>query len=65
MRRLDPLLREAIVASLTMGTVGVLVAVFYWALTGLSPWPYVVLSETAALGFGIVLLALASPRRHV
>ena len=60
-----PLIMEAIVASGWMTAIGVFVAVVYWGLTGLSPWPYVVLSEIAALGFGVVLLALVSPKgRH-
>jgi uncharacterized RDD family membrane protein YckC len=62
-KRLDPLLEEALAAAFMMTIVGVFVAAFYWALTGLSPWPYVILCEVSAFGFGIVLLALVSPRR--
>jgi hypothetical protein len=62
--KIDPLLEEAFWATLVMTGVGALIAVFYWALTGLSPWPFVILCEVAALGFGIVLLALVSPKRY-
>ena len=62
--KLDPLLEEALVAALFMTAIGVLVAFVYWVLTDLSPWPYVVLCEVAAFGFGIVLLALSSPKRY-
>jgi hypothetical protein len=60
--RIHPLIIETLVATAWMTGIGVFVAATYWGLTGLSPWPYVVLSEVAALGFGIVLLALVSPR---
>jgi hypothetical protein len=30
---------------------------------GISPWPFVVLGEVGGLGFGVAMLALASPRR--
>ena len=59
---IHPLILETFVATCWMTAIGVFVAVTYWGLTGLSPWPYVVLSEIAALGFGIVLLALVSPK---
>jgi len=64
MKKLDPLIEEALAASVVMTLAGAAVAFFYWALTDLSPWPYVILSETAALGFGVVIIALTSPRRH-
>ncbi len=62
-RRLDPLLEEALVATGAVTLLGVVLALLFWAVTGMSPWPYVVLGEVAGLGFGIALLALSSPRR--
>ena len=61
--RLDPLLTETLFALLATGALGGLLALFFWLATGLSPWPVVVLGETAGLGFGVALLALTSPRR--
>ena len=64
MLRRSPLLVEFLIASLAMTGLGVVVAVLYWALTGLSPWPGLVLGEIAGFGFGTVILALCSPRRR-
>lgn len=61
---IDPLLEEALAASLALTAFGVIVAVLYWLLTGLSPWPGLVLGEVAGFGFGMVLLTFASPRRR-
>ncbi len=61
--RLDPLLEETLVATVAVGILGAVLAVMFWVVTGLPPWPYVVLGECAGLGFGIALLALTSPRR--
>ncbi|MBM4405967.1 MAG: hypothetical protein FJ039_07285 [Chloroflexi bacterium] len=61
--RLDPLLEEFIVAAMAMTVLGVLVALAFWGLTDISPWPMVILSEVAGFGFGTALLALGSPRR--
>jgi hypothetical protein len=62
--RLDPLLAETLVALAATTTLGVAIALAFWLATGLSPWPYVVLGETAGLGFGVAVLALTSPRRR-
>jgi len=62
--KIDPLLEEAFHAAGVMTLLGAAVAGFYWLLTGLSPWPFVILCEIAAFGFGIVLLALAAPKRY-
>ena len=63
-RRIDPLLEEALAASAAMTVLAVVVAVLYWVITGLSPWPGLVLGELAGFGFGIALLSLSSPRRR-
>ena len=63
-RRIDPLLEEVLAATVAMTTLAVVVAVLYWLITGLSPWPGLVLGELAGFGFGIALLSLSSPRRR-
>ena len=62
--KLDPLLEEAIVATVSMTIVAVFIALSFYAITGISPWPFVVLSECAAFGMGIVLLTMSSPHRR-
>lgn len=64
MSHLDPLLEEVIVATLAVTVLGAAVAVLFRLLTGVSPWPFLVLGEILGLGMGIVLLTLASPRRR-
>ena len=64
MKNLDPLIGETVVALLATIGLGGVIALLYWLTTGLSPWPFVVLGETAGLGFGISALALTSPRRR-
>ena len=64
MTRWDPLLEEALAASVAMGLLGSLVALLFWLCTGLSPWPMVVLAEVAGFGIGTVVLTLTSPRRR-
>ena len=56
------LLREFVAAGLVMTVVGLAVAVIFWLVTGLSPWPYVVLAEVGAFGWATTVLALSSPR---
>ncbi len=63
-RRIDPLLEEVLAATAAMTVLAVVVAVLYWVITGLSPWPGLVLGEMAGFGFGIALLSLSSPRRR-
>ncbi len=63
-RRIDPLLQEVLAATAAMTALAVVVAGLYWIITGLSPWPGLVLGEIAGFGFGIALLALSSPRRR-
>ena len=62
--RLDPLIEDTLAALLATSVLGAVIALLYWTLTGISPWPYVVLGETSGLGFGVAMLALCSPRRR-
>ncbi len=62
MTHLDPLLEEFFVALVTMTILAAIVAVLYWWVTGHSPWPYVIIAEVGAFGWGTVMLALSSPR---
>jgi len=64
MLRQHPLLQDLLAGTTAMTVLGAVVATLYWAFTGLSPWPGLVLGEVAGFGFGIALLALASPRRR-
>ena len=61
MKHLDPLLEEILLATIAMVALGAVICVGFWLLTGISPWPFVILGEVVGLGWGIVLLALASP----
>ena len=58
------LLRETGVAALLMLFIGVAVTLLYVAVTGLSPWPYVIIAELGAAGWGTAMLALCSPARR-
>jgi hypothetical protein len=62
--RLDPLVEDTLAALFATTLLGVGVALLYWLLTGISPWPFVVLGEIGGLGFGVAMLALCSPRRR-
>ena len=62
--KLDPMLEEAIIASISMFILGVFIALSFYVITGISPWPFVILSECAAFGMGIALLTFASPRQR-
>lgn len=64
MSRFDPLLEEFVIALGLMSTLAVVVAAIYWWVTGQSPWPYVVIAEVGAFGWGTAMLALASPRNR-
>ena len=57
------LLRETGIAFLLMLTIAVVVTTLYVAVTGLSPWPYVIIAEIGAMGWGTAMLALCSPAR--
>ncbi len=58
---LDPLIEELLLGAAAMAALGAVIAVAFWLLTGISPRPFVFLAEVVGLGWGIVLLALASP----
>ena len=60
--KLDPIIEEAIIATISMVALAVFIALSFYVVTGINPWPIVVLSECAAFGMGIVLLTFASPR---
>ncbi|HEX8967658.1 MAG TPA: hypothetical protein VF937_07255 [Chloroflexota bacterium] len=62
--RLDPLIEDTLAALMATSVLGVVIALAYWVLTGISPWPIVVLGEIGGLGFGVAILALSSPRRR-
>lgn len=64
MSRLEPLLEEFIIALGLMTVLAVIVALLFWWVTGQSPWPYVVIAEIGAFGWGTAMLALASPRNR-
>jgi hypothetical protein len=64
MPALDPLLEDTLAALLATSVLGAVIALAYWLLTGISPWPFVVLGEVGGLGFGVAMLALCSPRRR-
>jgi len=61
---LDPLLEETLAATAAVALLGAVISVLFWLLTGLSPWPGVIVGEIVGLGMGIPLLALTSPRRR-
>ncbi|MGE3858167.1 MAG: hypothetical protein AB7G21_14530 [Dehalococcoidia bacterium] len=58
------LLRETGVAAVLMFTIAVVVAVLFRVVTGMSPWPYVIIAEIGAAGWGTAMLALSSPARR-
>ena len=64
MAQLDPLIEETLVAALGLGTLEGFIALLYWLSTGVSPWPFLILAQTAAFGSGIGLLAITSPRHR-
>jgi len=62
--RLDPLLEETLAATAAVALLGAVISLLFWLLTGLSPWPGIIIGEIVGLGMGIPLLALTSPRRR-
>jgi hypothetical protein len=57
-------LEEFVAAGVATTCVGTAVAAVYWFVTGMSPWPGLVLAMVAGFGWGAVILALTSPRRE-
>ena len=57
-------MQDALAALLATSVLGTVIALVYWLLTGISPWPFVVLGEIGGLGFGVAMLALCTPRRY-
>jgi hypothetical protein len=62
--RLDPLLEETLAATAAVALLGAVISLLFWLLTGMSPWPGIIIGEIVGLGMGIPLLALTSPRRR-
>ncbi len=58
----NPLLHSLLHATIAVTCLSALIALLYWLIMGESPWPAVILGEIAGFGFGIAMLALASPR---
>jgi hypothetical protein len=56
--------QDTLAALLATSVLGVVIALMYWLLTGISPWPFVVIGEIGGLGFGVVMLALSTPRQR-
>ena len=63
MPKLDPLVGQTLAATVAMLALSAVIALLYWAFTGQSPWPFVVLGTLGGFGFGVALLAITSPRR--
>ena len=63
MTHLNPLLEEMLVATAASIVVGTLLGAVIWFVTRFPPWPGLVLGEVGGLGFGIALLAIATPKR--
>lgn len=62
MARLPVVLAEFLYAAAASACLGAVIAWVYWAVTGLSPWPGLILGEVIGFGWGAALLALTSPR---
>jgi hypothetical protein len=61
MLHLPVLLEEFLVALAASTCLGAAIAAVYWLVTGLSPWPGLILGEVIGFGWGSALLALTSP----
>ena len=55
-------LEEFFAALAACTCLGVVTAFVYWLVTGMSPWPGLILGEVVGFGWGAVILALTSPR---
>lgn len=61
MHRRHAIVEEAVVAAIGLVMSGAFIAGVFWLATGRSPWPGLVLAETAALGWGLLLVVGTSP----
>ena len=62
--KLNPLLEEFLAASAAILALLALVSLLYWLVTGLSPWPEIVVAQVLIYGSGVGVLTLTSPRRR-
>jgi hypothetical protein len=60
----NSILQELIAASFSMAVLIAAVSGIYWAFTGESPWPWVVVAQVIVFGSGLGVLTLTSPRRR-
>ena len=51
-------------ASVAMAALIALLSLIYWAFTGLSPWPEVIVLQVVGFGSGLGVLTLTSPHRR-
>jgi F0F1-type ATP synthase assembly protein I len=63
-RRHDSIVQDGLVALVFSLILGAFIAYMFWHMTGLSPWPMVILAEIAGFGFGLAILAITAPRRR-
>ncbi len=61
MRTLRALAEETLAAAIALTLLSVVISLTYWFATKDSPWPFVVLAEAVAFGWGLVLLIVTSP----
>jgi hypothetical protein len=62
--KLNPLLEEFLAASAAIVALLTLVSLLYWLITGLSPWPEIVVAQILIYASGVGVLTLTSPRRR-
>lgn len=62
MPRLPHELEEFLAALVACTCLGAVTSLVYWAVTGMSPWPGLILGQVVGFGWGAALLALTSPR---
>jgi hypothetical protein len=62
--KLNPLLEEFLAASAAIVALLTLVSLLYWLITGLSPWPEIIVAQILIYASGAGVLTLTSPRRR-
>jgi hypothetical protein len=62
--KLNPLLEEFLAASAAIVALLTLVSLLYWLITGLSPWPEIVVAQILIYASGVGVLTLTSPWRR-